>query len=311
MDRWPLNYSRPKSRMAPVTITFGLLLAGGALQGVAQPVWQAAGPAETIVVRSGPQAAVERPGFAGLWQVLRLSDVIAIMAREGQAYGDSLGKDMFPSRVGPAWTAEVARIHDSARMEDVFRQDLAAALGEADIAPMLAFFDTSAGRHITGLEISAREAMLDEAVEEASRDMAETLQARNPTLFGAISEFVEVNDLVEMNVAGAMNANMAFYMGLMDGNPDRDDMSEGEILAEIWAQEPDIRVETETWVYSYLALAYRPLPEGMLAEYTRFSRSDAGRVLNAALFAAFDTLFVDISRDLGRAVAARMVGEEL
>ena len=310
MDTSHRNPDRRQWRKRAAEALAVLALAGGALPGIAQPFWSA-GIGDLIPVQSSRAAPAERPEFATLWTTLRLSDLVAIMVREGRVYGANLGEEMFPSRTGPTWDATVARIYDPARMEQDFRTVVAGALKDSDLAPMLGFFDTDQGRHITGLEISAREAMLDEAVEEASRDMAETLQARNPTLFGAISEFVEVNDLVEMNVAGAMNANMAFYMGLMDGNPDRDDMSEGEILAEIWAQEPDIRVETETWVYSYLALAYRPLPEGMLAEYTRFSRSDAGRVLNAALFAAFDTLFVDISRDLGRAVAARMVGEEL
>lgn len=285
-------------------------MAGGAQPGVAQPLWSA-GVADLIPIQSSRAVPAERPEFADLWAALRLSDLIAVMVQEGRAYGADLGAEMFPSRTGPGWEATVARIYDPARMERAFRATVAEALEGRDLAPMLGFFDTDQGRHITGLEISAREAMLDEAVEEASREQAETLQKQNPSLFAAISEFVAANDLIEMNVAGAMNANLAFYTGLMDGSPGEADMSEGEILADVWAQEPDIREETEAWVYSYLTLAYRPLPEGMLAEYTRFSRTQAGRTLNAALFAAFDALFVGISRDLGAAAATRMVGEDL
>lgn len=287
-----------------------LALAGGSLPGVATPLWSA-GTGDLTLVQTSRAAPAERPEFADLWAALRLSDLIAVMVREGRIYGADLGEEMFPTRTGPSWDATVARIYDPARMERDFLTSVAEALEGRDLAPMIGFFETEQGRHITGLEISAREAMLDETVEEASREQAETLEKQNPALFAAISEFVAANDLVEMNVAGAMNANLAFYTGLMDGSPDPEDMSEGEILADVWAQEPDIREETESWVYSYLALAYRPLPEGMLAEYTRFSLSDAGRALNAALFAAFDTLFVGISRDLGAAAAARMVGEDL
>lgn len=276
------------------------------------PLW-AAGPAPLAVQAAGEAAPAEPAQFSALWGALRLSEVLAIIAREGREYGAGLGEDMFPSRTGEAWRAEVARIYDPARMERAFRAGVARALDSADLAPMLAFFDSPEGRHITGLEISAREAMLDEAVEAASREEAQSLRQRNAPFFAALSDFVAANDLIEMNVVGAMNANLAFYAGLGQGGAlgPGAGMTEAEILDDVWAQETDIRAETEIWVYSYLALAYRPLPEGLLADYTRFSRSEAGRRLNAALFAAFDTLFVGISHDLGAAAAARMAGEDL
>jgi hypothetical protein len=311
MDKTPSPFLRTLWRDRAAGSFLAVAFATGVASAQPLPLW-AAGAGGAIPAQAGDAAvAVERAEFTELWQALRLSEVIAIMSREGLAYGAELGDDMFPTRAGASWQTAIARIYDPARMEREFRAGVAGALETADIAPMLAFFDSPDGRHITGLEISAREAMLDEAVEEASREAAQTLKDRNAPLYEAISDFVAANDLVDMNVAGAMNANLAFYSGLAAGSAFGQEMTESEILSDVWAQEPDIRAETEIWIYSYLALAYRPLPEGMLAEYTRFSRSDAGRVLNAALFAAFDTLFVRISHDLGAAAAARMVGEDL
>lgn len=314
MDRSHQHPDRRQWRSRAASLLAVLVLAGAALPAGAQQSRQVAGgdpiPAQMQVLPGGV-ASAERPEFADLWAALRLSDLIGIMVREGLAYGADLGEEMFPSRTGPGWDETVARIYDPAGMERDFRKALAEALNDSDLAPMIGFFDTAQGRLIVGLEISAREALLDDAIEESSRDLAKSLKAQNPSLFAALTDFVAANDLVEMNVAGAMNANLAFFTGLMDAGSGPMEMSEGEILADVWAQEADIREQTETWVYSYLALAYRPLPEGMLAEYTRFSRSEAGRALNSALFAAFDMLFVGISHDLGMAAAAQMVGEDL
>ena len=79
----------------------------------------------------------------------------------------------------------------------------------------------------------------------------------------------------------------------------------------MWAQEEDIRADTEEWVYSYLALAYDPLSNEDIEAYIALSRSDEGRALNRALFGAFDDLFVDISRRLGMGASRFLVGEDI
>jgi hypothetical protein len=88
-------------------------------------------------------------------------------------------------------------------------------------------------------------------------------------------------------------------------------MTEAEMLADVWSQEPDIRAETEGWLYPFLALAYEPLSDADIEAYLAFSESQAGQAMNAALFAAFDKVFSDISRDLGRAVAEMLSGRDI
>lgn len=83
------------------------------------------------------------------------------------------------------------------------------------------------------------------------------------------------------------------------------------MLAEVWAQEPDIRAETESWLYPFLALAYKPLSDADVEAYLAFSESEAGRAMNAAMFAAFDEVFREISHDLGRAAAEMLSGRDI
>ena len=174
-----------------------------------------------------------------------------------------------------------------------------------------AFFDTPRGQGILSLELEARRALMDKTTEDAARARAEEMAAKDDPRMNALREFAEVNDLVEANVQGALNANLGFYQGMAQSGVFGDEMTEDQILSDVWGQEADVRKETESWLYSFLALAYGPLPDEDLQSYIAFSRSAAGKKMNVALFAAFDVVFVQISHDLGRAVAHQMVGDDI
>jgi hypothetical protein len=88
-------------------------------------------------------------------------------------------------------------------------------------------------------------------------------------------------------------------------------MSESDILADVWAQEPEIRANTEEWLYSYLLMAYQPLGVEGLNAYEQIMATAEGRAMNAALFESFDQMYVAISRELGQSVAGYMLAEEL
>lgn len=246
-----------------------------------------------------------------VFDALRLGDLIEVMAREGVSYGDTLAGDMFPGRAGSGWQETVAAIYDPDAMEAVVLGRLRAELEGVEVGPIVDFFTSDTGRRIVDLELSAREAMVDDDIEEAAIERYRALRAEGGDFLELLDAFVEVNDLVEQNVVGAMNSNLAFYKGLMAGGAFGRDMTEDQALRDVWAQEPEIRTETEEWVYGYLALAYAPLDAEELQAYVDFSRTPEGQALNRALFSAFDDMYVGISRALGRAAAGFMLSEDI
>lgn len=264
-----------------------------------------------FALQAFPAAALTQEEANALYDALGLPEIVEIMREEGLDYGATIESDLFPERGGDGWRDTVSRIYDEETMNDTMRSRIAADLDEVDVAPLLEFFESERGRRIVGLEISARRALLDPDVEDAAEVAAAELREDDPARFGLLEEFVEVNDLVESNVMGAMNSNYAFYMGLMEGGAFGGGLTESDILSDVWAQEAEIRADTEDWVYSYLALAYDPLPDEDIAAYVDISRTDAGRALNRALFAAFDELFMSISEGLGYGAAGFMVGEDI
>lgn len=267
--------------------------------------------AALLIATALPVWAQNTDKVDALIAALSLPDIIEIMHEEGASYGADVEAEMFPGKGGAAWTAQVQGIYDTTAMATRFRARLLAELADADLAPMVEFFGSDTGRRIIALEVSARRALMDETIEEAARDTAQAMQDTADPRFDRLEAFAEANDLIEENVVGAMNSNYAFYQGLMDGNAFPSEMTEDQILTDVWGQEPQIRIDTVEWLYGYLSLAYQPLSDDDLEAYIAFSETDAGQDLNRAIFASFDVVFTEISRNLGRAASLYLSGEDI
>ncbi|MCP3970306.1 MAG: DUF2059 domain-containing protein [Rhodobacteraceae bacterium] len=246
-----------------------------------------------------------------LVRALGLPETIEIMREEGMGYGLDLQKELLEGRGGTEWKASVSQIYDTGRMYDTVRNRMDMELAAEDLAPMIAYFASEPGRRVIALEVSARRALLDAGVEEASKEALQRMIKADDPRLALLEDFIAAGDLVEYNVVGAMNSNYAFFIGLADGDAFLGEMTEEMILTDVWSQEEAIRTETEEWLYSYLAMAYQPLSDEELTAYTAFFRTPEGMALNHALFAGFDEMFAAVSVALGQAASQYLAGEEL
>lgn len=276
-----------------------LMTAPARAQGQAQEQGQPGASAEALTQAAAPSAA------ARLADLMRMDQTFAIMVEEGKAHGADLEKGFFPGRGGAAWAQTVARIYDPALMQSRFVAAFEAALKSdpAAVAEAEAFFGSALGQKVLGLEIDARRAMIDDDISEAAEVAAEKMKAARDPRLRLIRRMIEAGDLVEMNVAGALGANLAFSRGLSDAMPPGQRQDPDDMMAEVWGQEAGIRASTTTWLYSYLTMAYAPLSDAELKSYIDFWASPAGKAVNAALFAGSDAVFAPLSQDLGAAVA--------
>lgn len=260
-----------------------------------------------------PFAAAAEGEADRLSRAMRLPEMFEIMAEEGRDYGEEIAAEMFPGAATAAWQQTVARIYDPARMASLFEARFAEALAAApnDPGPVIAFFESDPGQRIVSLELSARRALLDPAVEEASRARLEEMRLDGDPRLDLIERFVTEGDLVEENVSSALNANFAFFSGLAAAQGLEAEMGESEIIGEVWAQEDAVRGEIDIWIHSYLAMAYAPLSDAELTRYIEISGSPGGRSVTRALFAGFDAVFTDVSRQLGAAAGRHLAGSDL
>lgn len=255
-----------------------------------------------------------QPGIANaritvLMDVLRIETVVQILQEEGFAYAKILEEDMLGGEGGAFWHAQVVQIYDATQISEQIRRALEAGLDPPQIEAAIDFFATEAGGRIIELENAGRRAMADPVVEQAARDYYESQAGQDDGLLDTVQEFIRINDLLERNVSGAMSSNFQFYKGLSDGKLVQ--QTEADILAEVWAQQEDIRTDTEEWLNGFMLMAYQPLPAGHLQDYVTFSASPEGQALNAALFEGFEAVYRDVSYALGRAIALNSEGDEI
>lgn len=258
-----------------------------------------------------PLRAEITPEVQRLSDALGLPEIIEVMRDEGVEYGQELAETMFPGRAEGDWPTVVAAIYDTDVMTETAVTGFGNALNADDVAQLTAFFESDLGVEIIQLEISARRAIMDEAVDDANKVRVAEMIAKEDTRIALLRRFIDVNDLLESNVVGALNSSYAFYVGLVDGGAYPEAVPEDQILSDVWQQEPEIRAETEEWLLAFLSMAYSPLSGADMQTYIEFSETEAGQALNTALFAGFDQMFEDISRALGLAAASAMTSEEL
>jgi hypothetical protein len=253
---------------------------------------------------TGSDAAVD-----ALYAALQMDETVRIMREEGLHFGQSLAEDMLPDADPASWARRVSQLYDISMMRGLVRERLARALDGQDTEAMIAFFTSDLGARIVTLELSAREALLDEAVEDAAKARYAALSDEGAVIVDQVGQLMEDSDLIERNVMGILNSNFMLYRGLADGGAL--EMSEAEMLSDVWGQEQDVRDDSSEWLGAYLLMAYRPLEEGDVERYIAFWRSEAGQALNAALFATFDKMYADLAYLMGQSVAQNMRSQKL
>ena len=239
----------------------------------------------------------------------RMVEVLSVMREEGLQHAAAIERDSFPGQGGVAWTLEAERIHDLERALTDMRNSMMETIDEDGIAPITTFFESELGVKIISAEISAREAMLDDEVDTIADDALAEMRASDDPRLDALQRFIDANDLVESNVVGGLNSNFAFFRGLADSGAYEGELTQQQMLAQVWGQEEELRSGSEEWLLSYLGLAYSALEDDELEAYIAISETPSGALFNRIIFTAFDALFTRSSYELGLA-AGRFVNAE-
>ncbi|GFE66929.1 DUF2059 domain-containing protein [Litoreibacter roseus] len=244
------------------------------------------------------------------FKALQMEEVFEILQEEGIAGGVEMAEGDPEITSSPAWISRLEAVYSKDAMNQAFR-DAMDEVAQVELAEdAVAFFETDLGQRIVRIELDARTALGDEAVEEAARETAKQMVREDPIRVTLYDKFINVNNLVDSNVAGALNANLAFYRGLATSPTYAEGMTEGFILSTVWAQEPEIRADMEDWTRNFSTLAYSALTDAELKEYIAISETPSGQKLNTILFTGFDKVFERQSYELGRATAEFRAGED-
>lgn len=251
----------------------------------------------------------DKERFEDLWTLLGMPEMVSILHDEGLAMALDSDLDLLGHEGGPRWEAALQAIYDEKTLQGELHAQFEHELAPDQVSALCTFYENAEMQDIIRHEIAARRAFLDLEFEQLARER--WLQGdTSDTLDDTIRNYVDLNDLIELNVMGALNSNYVFLNTLNQALPDvAGQMSEQDILSHVWSQEADIRTDTTEWIFAYLHTAYAPIDHTELERYVAFSATAAGQALNQALFTAFDAVYLRLSGDLGRVVGT-MSGEE-
>lgn len=249
-----------------------------------------------------------------VWEVMQLDSLAPILQAEAVAEAEEMAANMFQGRGTGRWHDRVRAIHNPDRIRGLFLRGMAAASparGPAEVLDGLDFYRSVLGQQLLTLESSTRVAMLDPDVEARIRNAFALARRQGNPRAAQVERLIEAADLIEPNVAGGLNAAIAFSRGFEAGGGFPMPMAEGEIIEDALAQEPQMRADTEAWIGAYLFLAYNSLTDAQLEAYIQFAGSSEGQALSRLMFAGFDGVFAQTSYDMGLAAAAEIRGRQL
>lgn len=254
--------------------------------------------AAAFALALGVNAAFASPQTDALVDALGIPELVAAFTADGIANSAAIDRGMLNGQGGSVWANTVRRLYDPARIEEELRAAFAQGLDDQIAAQALLFFESDLGARIVALEVQARQALLNPDLEEAAKSAPSAAS-------DAITQFLEIRDLIERNTDAAIAAQTAFFdgMALTTGQappaPDED------------TQRALLRGETESWLRGYYALAQSPLSADDVAIYTAFWETDVAMALDDALFGAFANSYATLSFGLGQAAGRLLPQNDL
>ncbi|MEL7344564.1 MAG: hypothetical protein AAFN59_06860 [Pseudomonadota bacterium] len=263
------------------------------------------------VILSATLASAQTDEIDRLLDLLELDAYLTIVAEEGVQDALGIEDEMFAGRGGSAWEALVADVYDPETIKSTFKTRFVAAMDGVDLAPIFAFYDTDQGARIITGELMARQGMRDEDVEAAAIVAYEDLVGEIDPRRALIDGFMDVNDLVERNVMGALNTNFAFLSGMAENDIFAARLTQSEIIARVYERENELRVDAREWLQAYYVLAFDGLANADIQAYIEHADSPSGKAFNRAVFEGFDAFFDQSSFRLGRAAADFISGQDL
>lgn len=233
-----------------------------------------------------------------LIDAMGVPELIVAFTAEGVEAGQSIDEAFLDGQGGDIWADTVRRLYDPQRMEAELRAAMAEDLDPDAAEQALLFFESDLGARIIDLEIQARQAFLDDTVEETAK-AAPTAQA------DAVTEYLVARDLIERNTDVGVAAQAAFLDGLAEASGRLDDAPDMDRLR------AQILADTESWLRGYNALVQSAMTEDEIAIYTAFWDTEVGKAVDDALFRAFGQSYTTLSYGLGQAAGRLLPQNEL
>ncbi len=280
--------------------------------------------AGAAAAQSAPQdpagAAMSQAEAEGLaetvFQATLADRLAAVVAAESAEFADRMAMLYLSDGSGPDWRAELARIHDPARVAGLLRAALRARLAAnpaaaRQLAARLGPVGGAAGTDGQGLELAARMQLAQPPTLAATARRFETDLARGTPELAAIARIMRQGDIVTDRLAARMNREIAFARGYGAAGGFDFPTAPEDVAADLWMQEPELTAEIAARSELALYVAFAPLGAAAIDRIATARARPRARALSAILALAEGDVLDQLAEESGRAAARRHEGSPL
>ena len=220
--------------------------------------------------------------ISDLYDALHMDRINEIIRLEGIQDAEGTGEAYLPPNSVDRFVAQAKSVYQLEAMERDFKRLLTQNLSIPDANKILLFYQNPLGKVASELEVSARIAISDAHIEEMAKiKLKEAVKSKNKRL-DEIESVIRTLELVEQNLIGAYAAQFAFMyelskLGVIE-------LSKQEMIDLITNDEEKLKSEILEWLMAFSHMAYTPMSDKEFSDYSDFSKSELGIVLNKALF---------------------------
>ena len=247
--------------------------------------------------------------ISDLYDALHMDRINEIIRLEGIQDAEGTGEAYLPPNSVDRFVAQAKSVYQLEAMERDFKRLLNQNLSIPDANKILLFYQKPLGKVASELEVSARIAISDAHIEEMAKiKLKEAVKSKNKRL-DEIESVIRTLELVEQNLIGAYAAQFAFMyelskLGVIE-------LSKQEMIDLITNDEEKLKSEILEWLMDFSHMAYTHMSDKEFSDYSDFSKSELGIVLNKALFSVYNEMAKDQSQRLASILGEFMKSEDL
>lgn len=234
--------------------------------------------------------------------LMRFGELADVTRQEGLVGNETLLQDFGLPTDEELWQEKLDEIFEVARIEALFEAGFSDGFNSRSTTEVLEFLQDPDWIEIVTLQNDAAIATLDPDIEAASFEVYWDHVDRNSKRLAALEKLIGTVNLIEQNIAGAMNGMITLNQGMSSIIPEMA-YPEEDLFAFFLEEEESMRADISESLLSFFLMTYEPISDQVLRDQIAFWSTQAGQDLSNAMMRAYDEVYDSLTYDLGRAMA--------
>jgi hypothetical protein len=196
------------------------------------------------------------------------------------------------------------KVFNAKRMQELIRTQLAQTARADDLRTFNEFFDTTLGKRVVALELAAANANQEQTQSKAA-ELATIFEEKQPARFAIAKRLETAIRGTEFVVSMIENMSLAALRGSAATSGQNRTFEIEKARQQFREDNGALLEQLRPVMIASGAVMYEQLPDDQFSRYVQLLETPAGNRISAAVVRAFNTIFVQLGEEMGKAIAAK------